>query len=76
MADQDIWKRRFYTFMGVRLFGLATFILGIVVMYTDLLRQGGWPAVGAILVVIGTIDAVFAPKLLKKLWEQQDRERP
>ena len=75
MADEDIWKRRFYTFMGVRLFGLATFILGIVIMYTDLLRQGGWPAVGAILVVIGTIDAVFAPKLLKKLWEQQDRER-
>jgi hypothetical protein len=74
MADDDLWRRRFYAFMGVRLFGLATFVLGIAIMYTDLLREGGWPAVGAVLVVIGTIDAVFAPKMLRKLWERQDRE--
>ena len=74
MADEDIWKRRFYAFMAVRLFGLATFFLGIAIIYTDLLRVGGWPTVGAILAIIGTIDAVFAPKLLKKVWDQQDRE--
>lgn len=75
MADEDLWRRRFYAFMGVRLVGLATFFLGIAIIYTDLLREGGWPTVGAILAIIGTIDAVFAPKLLKKAWEQQDRER-
>ena len=75
MADDELWKRRFYAFMGVRLFGLATFFLGIAIMYTDLIREGGWPTVGAILAIIGTVDAVFAPKLLKKMWEQQDRER-
>ena len=75
MADEDIWKSRFHVFMAVRLFGLATFFLGIAIIYTDLLRAGGWPTVGAILAIIGTIDAVFAPKLLKKMWEQQDRER-
>jgi hypothetical protein len=74
MADDDLWKRRFFMFLLVRLFGLATFFLGIAIIYSDLLREGGWPAVGAILVIIGTIDAVFAPRLLKKLWEQQDRE--
>ena len=74
MADEDLWKRRFQTFMMVRLLGLAVFVTGIFVMYTDLLREGGWPAVGAILAVLGAIDAVFAPKLLKKVWEQQDRE--
>ena len=74
MAEEDIWKRRFYAFMGVRLFGLATFFLGIAIIYTDLLREGGWPTVGAVLAIIGTIDAVFAPKLLRKAWEQQDRE--
>jgi hypothetical protein len=75
MADDDLWRRRFLTFMLVRLAGLATFFLGIAIMYTDLLREGGWPAVGAIIVIMGAIDAVFAPKLLRKLWEQQDRER-
>ena len=74
MADEELWKRRFYIFMLVRLFGLATFFLGLAIIYSDLLREGGWPAVGAVLAVVGTIDAVFAPRLLKKLWEQQDRE--
>ena len=75
MADEDLWRRRFQVFIAVRAFGLATFLLGIAVIYTDLLREGGWPVVGAILVIVGTIDAVFAPRLLKKLWAQQDHER-
>ena len=75
MADEDLWRRRFQTFMLVRLFGLATFMVGIAVIYTDLLREGGWPLVGAILAVMGALDAVFAPKMLKKQWDQQDRER-
>jgi hypothetical protein len=61
--------------MGVRLAGLAVFFLGIAIIYTDLLRQGGWPQVGAIVVIMGAIDAVFAPRLLRKLWDQQDQER-
>ena len=74
MADEDLWRRRFQTFILVRLFGLATFIAGVAVMYTDLLRPGGWPAVGAALAIMGALDAVFAPKMLKKTWEQQDRD--
>jgi hypothetical protein len=74
MADEDLWRRRFFTFTLVRLAGLATFFLGIAIMYTDLLREGGWPVVGAIIAVMGVIDAVFAPKLLRKLWEQQDEQ--
>ena len=75
MADEDLWRRRFQAFKAIRLFGLATFFLGIAIIYTDLLRGGGWPLVGAIVAIAGIIDAVFAPKLLKKLWEQQDQER-
>ena len=74
MADEDIWRRRFQAFVLVRLFGLATFLAGVAVMYTDLLRPGGSPAVGAILAIMGALDAVFAPKMLRKTWEQQDRE--
>ena len=75
MADEALWRRRFYAFMGVRLAGLATFFLGIAIAYSDLVRDGGWPLVGGILAVMGAIDAVFAPRLLKKLWDEQDRER-
>ena len=72
MTDEDLWRRRFQTFMLVRLAGVATFLLGVAIMYTDLIREGGWPALGAIIVLMGAIDAVFAPKLLKRLWRRQD----
>lgn len=75
MAEHDLWRRRFYAFMGVRLAGLATFLLGIAIAYSDLVRDGGWPLVGGIVAIMGAIDALFAPRLLKALWDQQDRER-
>ena len=58
----------------MRLGGLALFFLGIAIMYTNLLRQGGWPQVGAIVAIMGAIDALFAPRMLKKLWDEQDRQ--
>ena len=75
MADEDLWKRRFQLFVLIRLIGMATFALGVVIAYTDLLRPGGWPLVGLIVAIIGAIDALFAPRMLKKVWEQQDRNR-
>ena len=75
MADETVWRRRFLLFMAARLFGLATFLLGLAVVYTDLLRSGGWPAVGAVLIIMGALDAVLAPKLMKKAWDAEDRGR-
>ena len=76
MADEATWKRRFLVFMGVRLFGLAVFLLGMGIAYSDLVREGGWPLVGGIIAVMGGIDAIFAPKLLRKHWADQDRQAP
>jgi hypothetical protein len=73
MADEELWKRRFQMFVLVRLIGMATFALGVVIAYSDLLRPGGWPMVGLIVAIIGAADALFAPRMLKKVWEQQDR---
>ena len=73
MADEELWRRRFLVFMLVRLFGVATFLVGIAIAYSDLVRVGGWPALGAMFAIMGAIDAVFAPKLLKKHWDQEDR---
>ena len=75
MDDELLWKRRFLMFMGARLFGLAMFMLGIAIAFSDLLRDGGMPVVGAIVAILGALDAVFAPRMLKKVWEQEDARR-
>ena len=58
-------------FMVVRLAGLAVFFLGVAIAYFDILRPGGWPQVGAIIAILGAMDAIFAPRLLKTLWERE-----
>lgn len=73
MANEGKWKRRFHLFMAARLFELATFLAGFAIMFTDLLRPGGWPVAGAIVVILGLLDAVVAPKLLRKQWDAEDR---
>ncbi|HEY6662722.1 MAG TPA: hypothetical protein VIZ66_07345 [Sphingomicrobium sp.] len=75
MADEDVWKKRFLAYSAVRLGGLAIFFLGIAIAYSNLLRDGGWPQLGAIIAILGAIDAVFAPRILKKAWDEQDREQ-
>lgn len=73
MKDEELWRKRFQLFAAIRIFGLATFLLGVAIAFTDLIRPGGWPLVGGILAVIGAIDAVVAPRILKKGWERLDR---
>lgn len=72
MDENEKWKRRFYLFMGARLFGLITFLAGLAIVFTDLLRPGGWPVVGAIIMILGLIDGVVAPKLMRRQWKRDD----
>lgn len=69
--DERLWKRRFLLFALVRLAGLATFMLGMAVMLTNLVRPGGWPLLGGVLVAAGVIDAVIAPRILKRAWDKK-----
>ena len=71
MDDEALWKRRFLVFTLVRLAGLAIFFLGLAIAFGDLLREGGWPAVGGPVAVVGLLDAVFSAKVLRKIWERQ-----
>jgi hypothetical protein len=76
MADDDaVWRKRLLAYSAVRFGGLAIFFLGLAIIYTNLLREGGWPQVGAIVAIMGVIDTVLAPRMLKKLWDLQDSER-
>jgi hypothetical protein len=72
--DDAKWRRRLLAYSAVRAGGLAIFFLGVAIAYFDVLREGGWPQVGAIIAIMGAIDALFAPRLLKKLWDEQDRQ--
>jgi len=76
MDDDDaLFRKRLLIYSLVRFGGLAIFFLGVAIMYTDLLRQGGWPQVGAVVAILGVIDAFFAPRILKKAWDEQDRQQ-
>ena len=74
MDDDARARNRLLAYTAVRLGGLAIFFLGIAVIYTDLMRPGGWPQVGAIIAIMGVIDAIFAPRVLKMAWDRQDKE--
>ena len=69
--DEALWKERFHMFALLRLSGLAIAFLGMAIMLTDLLRPGGWPLVGGILVAIGIVDALVAPRILKRSWDKK-----
>jgi membrane protein implicated in regulation of membrane protease activity len=73
--DDNVARQRLLIYSLVRLGGLAIFLLGIAVMFTNLVRPGGWPQVGAIIAILAVIDAVFAPRMLKKAWDERDRQQ-
>ena len=76
MDDERKWRNRLLLYTGARAFGIVVMLLGIAIIYSDLLREGGWPRLGAVIAIAGVIDALFAPRLLKKHWDELDREQP
>ena len=76
MPDQEeVWRKRLLIYSLVRFGGLAIFFLGIAIAYTNVVRPGGWPQVGAVVAIMGVIDALFAPRLLKQAWDKEDEEK-
>ena len=73
-VDDAKWRKRLWAYSAVRFGGLAVFGLGLAIFYTDWLREGGWPQVGAIVMILGLIDALLAPRILKKQWDKEDSD--
>jgi hypothetical protein len=71
MDEEAVWRRRFAVFMAIRLLALVFVLAGVGIWVGDYVRPGGWPLLGAILVAIGLIDGLFAPRLLKRHWDRQ-----
>ena len=70
--DDRRWKQRFALFAAARLGGLGLFLLGVAIAYSNLVRPGGWPQVGAVVAILGVLDAFFAPRLLKRRWDKEE----
>ena len=73
MSDEELWRKRFLMFTIIRVAGLVTFLLGLAIAFSDLVRPGGWKLLGGILVIIGVVDAMIAPRVLKRGWERTDK---
>ena len=71
MIDEAEWKRRFLIFSALRIAGLALFLLGIAIAFSDLLKPGGWPLLGGILAILGAVEAVLIGRILKKAWRDK-----
>ena len=71
ILDEETAKRRFLLFALARLSGLAVIGLGVVVAFTNIVRAGGSPKLGGLLIAIGTIELVVMPLLLKRSWERE-----
>lgn len=69
--DEEQAKRQFLIFAMLRISGVAMVIAGVFIAFTDVLRTGGWPVPGFILVIAGVIDAVIAPRLVKRGMERE-----
>jgi hypothetical protein len=74
MDEDEVWRKRLLIYTLIRLGGLAIFFLGMAIFYTNLVRPGGWPRLGAVDAILGVIDAFFAPRLLKRAWDREDRQ--
>lgn len=71
MDDEAIWRRRFLISMLARFAGLLILLFGMAVTFTDLMHPGGLPQLGAVLVIVGAIGSVVAPRLVRKRWERE-----
>jgi membrane protein implicated in regulation of membrane protease activity len=54
--------------------GLLLFLAGIAIAFTDLLRPGGWKLLGGILAIVGAIEAVISPRLVKRTMARTDEK--
>jgi hypothetical protein len=69
--DAAEWRRRFAAFAALRLTGLAIFLAGLAVAFSDWIRVGGWRVPGIAIAVLGLALAIIPPTLMKRRWKQQ-----
>lgn len=69
--SEDEAKKRFALFALVRLSAVALVMFGIAVALTGLMRPGGWPVPGIAIGLVGLVEALVLPLVLRRAWDKQ-----
>ena len=71
-GNEDQARARFFMLSAARFAGVGVVMLGMAIWLGDLLRPGGWPAVGIPLFLAGVAETLFLPKFLARRWRSPD----
>jgi len=67
-TDDAMWRNRFILLNLTRIGGTIVVLIGLAVWQGDLLREGGFAAVGIPMVIVGLAASFGAPKWLARRW--------
>jgi hypothetical protein len=66
--DDALWRNRFILLNLTRIGGTIVVLIGLVIWYGDLVREGGMIELGLPLALIGLAISFWAPKRLSRMW--------
>ena len=70
-SDTAMWRQRLLVMTLVKLSGVVIIGFGLLLALTSLIVPHGNRIAGALIIVVGTFDAAFAPFLVKRRWDRQ-----
>lgn len=68
-----LWAKRFRIFALLRVSGLLLFLLGMAIVFSDVLKPGGDLLIGMVVIGCGLSEALLGPVLLRQSWDKADR---
>lgn len=71
--DKSMWRNRFILLNLTRIGGTLVVLVGLIIWQTDLVREGGWMALGFPLALIGIAASFGGPRYLARKWRTPDR---
>ena len=66
--SEEEWRRRFILLNLVRIGGTAVCLIGLAIWQSDVVRPGGWPAVGVPAALLGLLISFPGAQLLVRRW--------
>ncbi len=67
-ADEATWRNRFILLNLTRIGGTVVVLIGLLIWHSDWLRQGGAPAIGLPMALIGLVVSFGGPQYLARKW--------
>jgi hypothetical protein len=68
-ADEATWRNRFILINLTRIGGTIIVLIGLLVWYSDIVRDGGCPEIGLPLALVGLVISFLGPQRLARRWK-------